>query len=232
MKEGKDRVETVLLVDDEEEIMELMKDFLEAEGYNVLTASNGLEALSILKKQVVHCVLLDIMMPNQSGFTTCKQIREISDVPILFLTAVQDDTDKIRGLNIGADDYIVKSATPGEIVARIKAVLRRSRSRENNNTLNYGNLKINIYTREVFVNGRRVNLTPKEFELLQFLAEHPRQVFSHDQLYQKVWGNELIDEHTIRVFIARLREKIEENPSKPQWIHTVWGVGYKFEDKK
>jgi len=232
MKEGKDRVETVLLVDDEEEIMELMKDFLEAEGYNVLTASNGLEALSILKKQVVHCVLLDIMMPNQSGFTTCKQIREISDVPILFLTAVQDDTDKIRGLNIGADDYIVKSATPGEIVARIKAVLRRSRSRENNNTLNYGNLKINIYTREVFVNGRRVNLTPKEFELLQFLAEHPRQVFSHDQLYQKVWGNELIDEHTIRVFIARLRDKIEENPSKPQWIHTVWGVGYKFEDKK
>ncbi|GAJ43089.1 MULTISPECIES: response regulator transcription factor [Bacillota] len=225
-------METVLLVDDEEEIMELMKDFLEAEGYNVLTASNGLEALSILKKQVVHCVLLDIMMPNQSGFTTCKQIREISDVPILFLTAVQDDTDKIRGLNIGADDYIVKSATPGEIVARIKAVLRRSRSRENNNTLNYGNLKINIYTREVFVNGRRVNLTPKEFELLQFLAEHPRQVFSHDQLYQKVWGNELIDEHTIRVFIARLREKIEENPSKPQWIHTVWGVGYKFEDKK
>ncbi|EID42961.1 response regulator transcription factor [Parageobacillus thermoglucosidasius] len=225
-------METVLLVDDEEEIMELMKDFLEAEGYNVLTASNGLEALSILKKQVVHCVLLDIMMPNQSGFTTCKQIREISDVPILFLTAVQDDTDKIRGLNIGADDYIVKSATPGEIVARIKAVLRRSRSRENNNTLNYGNLKINIYTREVFVNGRRVNLTPKEFELLQFLAEHPRQVFSHDQLYQKVWGNELIDEHTIRVFIARLRDKIEENPSKPQWIHTVWGVGYKFEDKK
>ncbi|MED4906236.1 response regulator transcription factor [Parageobacillus thermoglucosidasius] len=225
-------METVLLVDDEEEIIELMKDFLEAEGYNVLTASNGLEALSILKKQVVHCVLLDIMMPNQSGFTTCKKIREISDVPILFLTAVQDDTDKIRGLNIGADDYIVKSATPGEIVARIKAVLRRSRSRENNNTLNYGNLKINIYTREVFVNGRRVNLTPKEFELLQFLAEHPRQVFSHDQLYQKVWGNELIDEHTIRVFIARLREKIEENPSKPQWIHTVWGVGYKFENKK
>jgi DNA-binding response OmpR family regulator len=225
-------VETVLLVDDEEEIIELMKDFLEAEGYNVLTASNGLEALSILEKQVVHCVLLDIMMPNQSGFTTCKKIREISDVPILFLTAVQDDTDKIRGLNIGADDYIVKSATPGEIVARIKAVLRRSLSRENNNTLNYGSLKINIYTREVFVNGRRVNLTPKEFELLQFLAEHPRQVFSHDQLYQKVWGNELIDEHTIRVFIARVREKIEENPSKPQWIHTVWGVGYKFEDKK
>ncbi|QPA31992.1 response regulator transcription factor [Thermaerobacillus caldiproteolyticus] len=225
-------METVLLVDDEEEIIELMKDFLEAEGYNVLTASNGLEALSILKKQVVHCVLLDIMMPNQSGFTTCKQIREISDVPILFLTAVQDDTDKIRGLNIGADDYIVKSATPGEIVARIKAVLRRSRSRENNHTLHYGSLKINIYTREVFVNGRRVNLTPKEFELLQFLAEHPKQVFSHDQLYQKVWGNELIDEHTIRVFIARVREKIEENPSKPQWIHTVWGVGYKFEDKK
>ncbi|MGZ0084395.1 response regulator transcription factor [Caldibacillus thermoamylovorans] len=224
-------METVLLVDDEEEIIELMKDFLEAEGYNVLTASNGLEALSILEKQAVHCVLLDIMMPNQSGFTTCKKIREISDVPILFLTAVQDDTDKIRGLNIGADDYIVKSATPGEIVARIKAVLRRSHSRENNNTLNYGNLKINIYTREVFVNDRRVNLTPKEFELLQFLAEHPRQVFSHDQLYQKVWGNELIDEHTIRVFIARLREKIEENPSKPQWIHTVWGVGYKFEDR-
>jgi DNA-binding response OmpR family regulator len=190
-----------------------------------------LEALSILKKQVVHCVLLDIMMPNQSGFTTCKKIREISDVPILFLTAVQDDTDKIRGLNIGADDYIVKSATPGEIVARIKAVLRRSLLRRNHSTLDYGTLKINIYTREVFVNGRRVNLTPKEFELLQFLAEHPRQVFSHDQLYQRVWGNELIDEHTIRVFIARLREKIEENPSKPRWIHTVWGVGYKFEDK-
>jgi DNA-binding response OmpR family regulator len=225
-------VETILLVDDEEEIIELMKDFLEAEGYKVLTASNGLEALSILKKQVVHCVLLDIMMPNQSGFTTCKKIREISDIPILFLTAVQDDTDKIRGLNIGADDYIVKSATPGEVVARIKAVLRRSRLRENDTTLSYRNLKINIYTREVFINDRRVNLTPKEFELLQFLAEHPRQVFSHGQLYQKVWGDELIDEHTIRVFIARIREKIEENPSKPRWIHTVWGVGYKFDDKK
>ncbi|MGG3920234.1 response regulator, partial [Parageobacillus thermoglucosidasius] len=153
-------METVLLVDDEEEIIELMKDFLEAEGYNVLTASNGLEALSILKKQVVHCVLLDIMMPNQSGFTTCKKIREISDVPILFLTAVQDDTDKIRGLNIGADDYIVKSATPGEIVARIKAVLRRSLLRRNHSTFDYGTLKINTYTREVFVNGRRVRIDP------------------------------------------------------------------------
>ena len=226
--------QTILLVDDEVEIVELLRDFLEAEGYQIRTACTGQEALSCLRDSKVDCLLLDIMMPDVSGFDLCRQIRETNDVPIMYLSARQDDIDKIRGLGLGADDYIVKSVTPAEIVARIKAVLRRYRrdlSRFIPAPLNFGELTLDMHAHEVYAYNQLVYLTAKEFELLLILVEHPRQVFNREQLYEKVWGD-YGDLHTITVHIGRLREKIEKDPAKPRWIHTVWGVGYKFEDKR
>ncbi|MCY7779992.1 response regulator transcription factor [Bacillus haynesii] len=218
--------ETILVVDDDAEIIELMKDFLEIENYNVLTAFNGEQALSIVNKQEVDCILLDVMMPGESGFSICKKLRDIKDVPILFLSAKEDPTDKIRGLSVGGDDYIVKTATPGEIVARIKAVRRRSGQQKPGHSFN--GLTIDYLSREVHIHGRKVSLTSKEFDLLSLLSRHPHQVFKHDQIIQFIWGEHYSDPHTVRVFVARIREKIEETPSRPRWILTVWGVGYKF----
>lgn len=223
----------VLVVDDDAEIVELLHDFLQAAGYRVLTAKNGHEAIVVLHgPEVVDCVLLDLMMPGQSGFEVCRAIRKESDVPLLMISSRQEDTDKIRGLGLGADDYIVKSATPGEIVARVQAVLRRAHPRVTKNKLalqlDFSGLSMNFASREVLVENNPVPLSTKEFELLRFLAEHPRQVFSREQLFGHVWGD-FGDLHTVTVHIARLREKIEQRSSKPQWITTVWGIGYKFE---
>jgi DNA-binding response OmpR family regulator len=221
---------TVLVVDDQEDIVDLMRDFLEAEGYAVVTALEGGAALHILRHQSIDVVLLDVMMPGQTGFEVLRRIRELGDVPVLFLSARQEDSDKIRGLGLGADDYIVKSATPGEVVARIKAVLRRTRRGDQPPpaTLNFGRLSIDVRAHEVRINGSPVPFTAREFELLHLLAEHPRQVFTRDQLYERFWGA-YGDRHTLTVHIGRLREKIEEDPSRPQLIVTVWGVGYRFE---
>jgi DNA-binding response OmpR family regulator len=221
---------TVLVVDDQEDIVDLMRDFLEAEGYAVVTALEGAAALHILRHQPVDVVLLDVMMPGQSGFEVVRRIRELGDVPVLFLSAKQEDSDKIRGLGLGADDYIVKSATPGEVVARIKAVLRRTRRGEQSPpaTLDFGRLSIDVRAHEVRIDGKAVPFTAREFELLHLLAEHPRQVFTRDQLYERFWG-EYGDRHTLTVHIGRLREKIEVDPSRPKLIVTVWGVGYRFE---
>ena len=224
---------TVLVVDDEEDIVHLMRDFLEAEGYTVLAASDGPAALHALATTRVDCVLLDIMMPGLSGFDVVRRLRETSDVPVLFLTARQEDSDKIRGLGLGADDYVVKSATPGEVVARVKAVLRRYRRGEGPppEVLDFGRLVIDVRAREVRVDGRVVPLTAREFELLQLLAEHPRQVFTRDQLFERLWGD-FGDRHTVTVHVARLRDKIEEDPAHPRYIVTVWGVGYRFEGER
>lgn len=221
---------TVLVVDDEEDIVGLMRDFLEAEGYAVLAAHDGPAALAALGSSGVDCVLLDIMMPGQSGFDVLRQIREKGDVPVLFLSARQEDSDKIRGLGLGADDYIGKSATPGEIVARIKAVLRRYQRGESQPPalLDFGRLTIDVRAHEVRVNGEPVQLTRREFELLQLLAENPRQVFTREDLFERFWG-EFGDRHTLTVHIGRLREKIEDDPAHPRYIVTVWGVGYRFE---
>ncbi|MBA4494660.1 response regulator transcription factor [Paenactinomyces guangxiensis] len=222
---------TVLIVDDEIEIVELIRDFLEAEEFQVITAHDGKEAVKMLQELQIDCLLLDVMMPKQSGFDTCREIRQNSDVPILFLSARQEDTDKIRGLSLGGDDYIVKSATPGEIVARIKAVLRRTRKETRLRKpapLRFGDLLVDLSSHEVSVRQQQIPLTAKEFELLRFLVENPRQVFTLQQLYDQVWREEYGDLHTVRVHIARIREKIEENPAKPRWIQTVWGIGYKF----
>ncbi len=224
---------TVLVVDDQEDIVDLMRDFLEAEGYAVVTALDGPSALAVLRRTPVDVVLLDVMMPGQSGFEVVRRIRELGEIPVLFLSAKQEDSDKIRGLGLGADDYIVKSATPGEVVARIKAVLRRTRRGEQPPAavLDYGRLAIDVRAHEVRVDGNPVPFTAREFELLQLLAEHPRQVFTREQLYERFWGA-YGDRHTLTVHIGRLREKIEEDPANPRYIITVWGVGYRFEGER
>ncbi len=222
----------VLVVDDEPEIVELMRDFLEAAGFGVLAAGCGEDAIAVLQQTAVDCVLLDVMMPGMSGFETLRKMREQRDVPVLFLSARQGDADKIRGLGLGADDYIVKSATPGEVVARIKAVLRRAgRATTTSSTLDFGRLVIDVIAREVRVEGRPVPLTPREFELLHLLASHPRRAFSRDELYERLWGP-YGDRHTVTVHIARLREKIEEDPVEPRLLVTVRGVGYRFEGER
>src|SRR5262249_21935430 len=221
---------TVLVVDDEEDIVDLMRDFLEAERYAVMTALDGPTAIDLLRHHPIDVVLLDVMMPGQTGFEVVRRIRELGDVPVLFLSAKQEDSDKIRGLGLGADDYIVKSATPGEVVARIKAVLRRTRrgGQSPGAILDFGRLAIDVRAHEVRIDGAAVPFTAREFELLQLLAENPRQVFTREQLYERFWG-EYGDRHTLTVHIGRLREKIEEDPSHPRYIVTVWGVGYRFE---
>ncbi|HEX5503976.1 MAG TPA: response regulator transcription factor [Thermomicrobiales bacterium] len=236
-----ERRATVLVVDDDEDIVALLRDFLEAAGYAVLVAPDGPAALAALDRAPVDCVLLDVMMPGPSGFDVLRSIRERGDittardtgVPVLFLSARQEDSDKIRGLGLGADDYIVKSATPGEVVARVKAVLRRARGgvAPPAATLDYGRLALDLRAREVRVDGRVVPFTAREFELLHLLAEHPRQVFTREQLYERLWG-EYGDRHALTVYIGRLREKIETDPANPRYIATVWGVGYRFEGER
>lgn len=227
----KEMAPRVLVVDDEFMIVTLMRDFLEAGGFCVETAQTVEEADSVLARSTIDCILLDIMMPGQSGFEFCRRIREDSDVPILFLTARDSDTDKLRGLNLGADDYIVKSASYSEIVARVRAVLRRTRQQpeiSSVSVLDFGRLALDLRAHEVRIEGVPVPLTAREFAVLAFLAAHPRQVFTRDELFERLWG-EIGDRHTVTVHIGRVRDKIEVDPSKPRYIVTIWGVGYRFE---
>ncbi|MDO3682075.1 response regulator transcription factor [Paenibacillus ehimensis] len=223
---------TILVVDDDESIVELLKDFLENENFQVKTAGDTAQALAVFRQSTIHCMVVDIMMPGLDGFELCRRIRAESNVPILFLSARGDDVDKIRGLTLGGDDYIVKTASIGEIVARVKAVLRRTGSQQeiSRAVLDYGRLKINLSTREVLVEGQNISLTPKEFDLLRLFVEYPRVVFSYDQLLHKFWDG-VGDKHTIRVHLSRLREKIEADPNQPKYLINVWGVGYRFEGR-
>ncbi|MNF89992.1 Transcriptional regulatory protein SrrA [compost metagenome] len=219
----------ILVVDDDQSIVELLRDFLENDSFRVVTANDSTEAWTMFQQHTVSCIILDIMMPGQNGFDLCRRFRTESDVPILFLSARSDDIDKIRGLTLGGDDYIVKTASPGEIVARVKAVLRRARTTQpQSKILDYGRIKLDITTREVFLDGMSVALTPKEYELLRLFMEHPKQVFTYDQLLEKFW-DAVGDKHTVRVHLSRLREKIERDPNEPQHLVNVWGVGYRFE---
>lgn len=221
---------TVLVVDDDDSIVELMRDFLENDGFRVESANSAREALDILSTAAVDCLILDVMMPGESGFELCKQVRKEDDLPILFLSARDDDVNKIRGLGLGGDDYIVKSASPAEVVARVKAVLRRMSSRKarSETVLNFGSLQMNLTAREVLIKGRPVSLSPKEYDILLLLAGHPRQVFTYENLLNQFWDG-IGDKHTVRVHIARIREKIEPDPNQPELIANVWGVGYRFE---
>jgi DNA-binding response OmpR family regulator len=230
-----ERQPTILVVDDESAILDLMRDFLEAEGFQVETTQEVQMALRLLEYQPVDCLLLDVMMPGQSGFELCRQIRETRDLPILFLSARDGDVDKIRGLGLGGDDYVVKSATPGEVVARIKAVMRRYRrshaTAPASARLDFGRLALDVRAHEVLVDGQPVPFTAREFALLRLLAENPRQVFTREQLFERFWG-EIGDRHTVAVHIGRIREKIERDPAHPEYVVTVWGVGYRFEGKR
>ncbi len=225
----------VLVVDDDAAIVALLRDFLEAEGFEVAGALNGDEALAALARAPVDCVLLDVMMPGMSGFDLVRRIRGTSDVPVLFLSARGETPDKIRGLGLGGDDYIVKSATPSEVVARVKAVLRRAggagRAEEAASALlDFGRLVLDVRAREVRVDGAIVPFTPREFDLLRLLAEHPRQVFTYEQLLERLWDG-IGDRHTVIVHIERVRKKIEADPSSPALLVNVWGVGYRFEGR-
>ena len=220
----------ILVVDDDPSITQLLRDFLENDRFQVVTANDAMQAWTLLQQNAIQCILLDVMMPGQSGFDLCRRIRAESNVPILFLSARGDDTDKIRGLALGGDDYIVKTASPAEIVARVHAVLRRAGTQPTGKSrvLDYGRIKLDPGTREVLVDRAPVSLTPKEYELLRLFMEHPKQVFTYEHLLDKFWDG-IGDKHTIRVHLSRLREKIELNAEQPQLLANVWGVGYRFE---
>jgi DNA-binding response OmpR family regulator len=222
---------TVLLVEDEPEIVGLLTDFLAVEGFGVVAADDARGAIAALGRHEVDCVLLDVMLPGGSGFDVCRQIRERSDVPLLFLSARGEDDDKLRGLALGADDYIVKSATPAEVVARVKAVLRRAPRNGNGaapGALRFGELTIDPAAHEVALADRLIPLTARELELLQVFAEHPRQVLGRDQLFELLWGS-WGDRSAVSVYVRKLREKLEADPAHPRLLVTVWGVGYRFD---
>jgi len=218
---------TVLLVEDEPEIVGLLTDFLAVEGFGVVAAGDAPAAIDALERNGVDCVLLDVMLPGGSGFDVCRRIREHSDVPLLFLSARGEDDDKLRGLALGADDYIVKSATPAEVVARIKAVLRRS-DRSAARRRRFGRLEVDLAAHEVLVGGAAVSLTAREFELLTLFVTHPRQVLTREQIFEQVWGS-WGDRSAVSVYVRRLRDKLEADARHPQLLVTVWGVGYRFD---
>jgi DNA-binding response OmpR family regulator len=214
---------TVLLVEDEPEIVGLLTDFLAVDGFGVISAPDAGGAIAALDGHVIDCVVLDVMLPGASGFDLCRRIRERSDVPLLFLSARGEDEDKLRGLALGADDYIVKSATPAEVVARVKAVLRRSDRHGAAGRRTFGRLEIDLAAHEVHVGGRAIALTAREFDLLAVFVAHPRQVLSRDQLFERVWGS-WGDRSAVAVYVRRLREKLGD-----EILTTVWGVGYRFD---
>jgi DNA-binding response OmpR family regulator len=209
---------TVLLVEDEPEIVGLLTDFLAVEGFGVVAAGDAPAAIDALDANGVDCVLLDVMLPGGSGFDICRRIREHSDVPLLFLSARGEDEDKLRGLALGADDYIVKSATPAEVVARVKAVLRRS-ANGRSTARRFGRLEVDGRAHEVLVDGAPVALTAREFELLTLFVEHPRQVLTREQIFERVWGS-WGDRSAVSIYVRKLRDKL---------LVTVWGVGYRFD---
>ena len=221
----------VLVVDDEPMVCEVVTQYLEREGFRVETASDGLDALRLIEAHPPDLIVLDVMLPSRDGFTVLKDIRATSGVPVILLTARGDEPDRILGLELGADDYVVKPFSPRELSARVRTVLRRSRPQVAERQLDFGDLSIDERSREVSLAGKIVELTPKEFDLLVFLASHPRQVFSRGQLLGQVWesSTEWQDPATVTVHVGRLRTKLETDPQKPRWITTVWGVGYRFE---
>ncbi|MEK8127776.1 response regulator transcription factor [Paenibacillus filicis] len=226
---------TILLVDDEQEIIDLLEIYLKNEGYRLLRAGNGVEALSVLQKEKVDLIVLDIMMPKMDGIEACLKIRQDQNMPIIMLSAKSQDMDKILGLSTGADDYLSKPFNPLELIARIKSQLRRY-TRLNvgqphkDHELEVDELTINTATHEVKVDGREIKLTPREFAILELLARHRGTVWSIQKIYEAVWKEAYLDsDNTVMVHIRKIREKIEDNPRKPKFIKTVWGVGYKVE---
>ena len=224
----------VLVVDDEKLIVKGIRFSLEQDGMEVTCAYDGEEALRLAQENKFDMILLDIMLPKMDGFEVCQAIREFSNMPIVMLTAKGDDMDKILGLEYGADDYITKPFNILEVKARIKAIMRRTAAsepkEENSKVIESGDLKLDCESRRLFVQGREINLTAKEFDLLELLVMNPNKVYSRENLLNLVWGYEYPgDVRTVDVHVRRLREKIEPNPSEPKYVHTKWGVGYFFQ---
>ncbi|WP_257346870.1 response regulator transcription factor [Pseudalkalibacillus decolorationis] len=223
----------ILIIEDELSIAELERDYLEIEGFTAEITTDGKSGLDAVLNQSFDLILLDLMLPNINGFELCKQIRKETDIPILMVTAKNEDIDKVRGLGLGADDYIVKPFSPSELVARVKAHLSRYDrliSKDNlKDEIHSRGLHINKSSRQVFINKREVIFTAREFDLLTFLAMHPNQVFSKEHLFERIWGLESMgDTATVTVHVKKIREKIEPKPTKPQFIETLWGAGYRF----
>jgi DNA-binding response OmpR family regulator len=223
-------METVLVVDDEPTIREVVVRYLRRDGFQTLEAADGERARELVETGKPSLVVLDVMLPGTDGLSLCRWIRSRSSLPVILLTARGDEVDRIVGLELGADDYVTKPFSPRELAARVRTVLRRSGPEApREERLSVGELAIDAATREVTNGGQPVQLTAKEFELLWFLASHPRRVFSRDQLMSRVWGYEAaFDTGTVTVHVRRLREKIEADPSKPRLLETVWGVGYRL----
>ena len=219
----------VLVVDDEKLIVKGIRFSLEQDGMEVDCAYDGEEALTMIQNNEYDIILLDVMLPRKDGFEVCQQIRELSSVPIVMLTAKGEDMDKILGLEYGADDYITKPFNILEVKARIKAIMRRTtqKQKETSRVIEDGDLKLYCDDRRAFVAGREMNLTAKEFDVLELLVLNPNRVYSRESLLKLIWGNDYPgDVRTVDVHIRRLREKIEDNPSNPRYVHTKWGVGY------
>lgn len=224
----------ILIVEDEEAIADLEKDYLELSGFEVEIASDGRTGLDRALEEDFQLVILDLMLPGVDGFEICRQVRETKNIPIIMVSAKKDDIDKIRGLGLGADDYMTKPFSPSELVARVKAHLNRyerlvSSNVKENQVVEIRGIKIDKTARRVWVNGEEKNFTSREFDLLAFLAENPNHVFTKEELFRKIWDMDSVgDIATVTVHIKKIREKIELNSAKPQYIETIWGVGYRF----
>lgn len=227
----------ILVCDDERDIVSALQIYLESDGYNVLTAYNGEEAIEIFNNNEIHLVLMDIMMPKIDGITAMVKIRENSNAPVILLTAKSEDTDKILGLNVGADDYITKPFNPVEVAARVRSQLRRylklGSGEISKDVFTIGAIELNTKTKEVKVDGDIKQVTPKEFEILKLLISNPNKVFSPKEIYQRVWNEvPLGNDNIVAVHIRHLREKIEINPAEPRYLKVVFGQGYKIEEGK
>ena len=230
---------TILIVEDEMGIRDTVSVFLKNQGYKVYTATNGQEGLEVVSKHEIHLAIVDIMMPVMDGITMTMKLRQKYDFPIIFLSAKSEDIDKITGLNIGGDDYVTKPFEPMELVARVNTNIRRyeqiiklknmTTSDNAQHKLVVGGLVLDKYTKEVSANNKTVRLTAKEFQILELLMSYPGRVYSAEEIYQAVWKEEAINTETIMVHIRKLREKIEINPKKPEYLKVVWGIGYKIE---
>lgn len=224
---------TVLVVDDDREIVESIAIFLQADGYLVRKAYNGLEALDIVMTENVHLIILDIMMPELDGIKTLLKVRESKNLPIILLSAKSEDADKILGLTAGADDYITKPFNPSELVARVKSQLRRytqlGAMQIKETQIVIRGLVLDTEGKSVTVDGEAVRLTPLEYKILELLCRHPGRVFSTEEIYRQVWNDDIVSDNAIAVHVRHIREKIEINPKEPRYLKVVWGVGYKIE---
>ena len=223
-------VYNILVCDDEKDIVNALRIYLEAEGYCVFAAYNGREGLEVLAQHEIHLVLMDIMMPVMDGIAAMAQMRQTSNVPVILLTAKSEDTDKVLGLNVGADDYVTKPFNPVELLARVRSQLRRymqlGGGSVQENKLVIGAIVMDDKSKQVTLGGVPVNLTPREYDILKFLMEHPGQVFTKEQLYTQVWNEAVVDDNTITVYVKRIRNKIEDDPKQPRYLKTVRGIGY------